>query len=61
MSNPYKIEFMIISLKEMLELPNFGHITTSIGPFELCDNVTNISYDFIIFISEIQKFQEDLE
>ena len=45
---------MIISLKEMLELPNFGHMATSIAPFELCDNVTDISYDFIIFISEIQ-------
>ena len=53
-SNPYKIGFMIISLKEMLELPNFGHMATSIAPFELCDNVTDISYDFIISISEIQ-------
>ena len=28
-SNPYKIEVMIASLIEMLELPNFGHIITS--------------------------------
>ena len=28
-SNPYKIKFMITSLVEMLELPNFGHIATS--------------------------------
>ena len=28
-SNSYKIEVMIFSLKEMLELTNFGHITTS--------------------------------
>ena len=28
-SNPYKIEVMITSLKEMLELPYFGHITTT--------------------------------
>ena len=28
-SNPYKIEVMITSLIEMLELPNFGHMTTS--------------------------------
>ena len=29
-SNPYKIEGMITSLTEMLEVPNFGHMTTSI-------------------------------
>ena len=29
-SNPYKIEVMITSLTQMLELPNFGHMTTSI-------------------------------
>ena len=29
-SNPYKIEVMITSLIQMLELPNFGHMTTSI-------------------------------
>ena len=28
-SNPYKIEVMITSLIEMLELPNFGHMTAS--------------------------------
>ena len=28
-SNPYKIEIMITSLIEMLELPNVGHMTTS--------------------------------
>ena len=27
-SNPYKIEVMITSFTEMLELPNFGHMTT---------------------------------
>ena len=27
-SNPYKIEVMITSLTEMLELPNFGYMTT---------------------------------
>ena len=27
-SNPYIIEIMITSLTEMLELPNFGHMTT---------------------------------
>ena len=28
-SNPYKIEVIITSLIEVLELPNFGHMTTS--------------------------------
>ena len=28
-SKPYKIEVMITSAIEMLELPNFGHMTTS--------------------------------
>ena len=28
-SNPYKIKVMIAFLIEMLELPNFGHMTTS--------------------------------
>ena len=30
---------MIISLKEMLELPNFGHMTTSTIYFESCDKI----------------------
>ena len=29
-SNPFKIEVMINSLIQMLELANFGHMTTSI-------------------------------
>ena len=28
-SNPYKIEMMITSFIEVLELPNFGHMITS--------------------------------
>ena len=28
-SNPYKIEVVITSLIQMLELPNFGHMNTS--------------------------------
>ena len=28
-SNPYKIEVMITSLIQILELPNFGRVTTS--------------------------------
>ena len=29
LSNPYKTEIMVTSLKEMLELPNFGLMTAS--------------------------------
>ena len=29
LSNPYKTEAMVTSLKEMLELPNFGHMIES--------------------------------
>ena len=54
MSNPYKNEVMIIFLKEMLELTNFGHMTISTAQFQLYDNVTDVSYDFIIFISKIK-------
>ena len=27
-SNTYRIEFMVISVIKMLDLPNFGHMTT---------------------------------
>ena len=33
-SHPHKTQIMIISLVEMLELPNFGHMTTSTIQFE---------------------------
>ena len=36
-SNPYKIEVMITSVIEMLELPNFGQMTASTIYFETCD------------------------
>ena len=36
-SNPYKIEVMITSVIEMLELPNFGQITTTTIKFESRD------------------------
>ena len=41
-SYPYKIEVMIImitSLIEMLELPNFGHMTTSTIQFDSLDKI----------------------
>ena len=37
--NPYKIEIMITSPIEMLELPNFGHMTTSTILFESRDKI----------------------
>ena len=36
-SNPYKIEIMITSLIETLDLPNFGHLTRSTIQFESLD------------------------
>ena len=36
-SNPYKIEVTITFFIEMLQLPNFGHMTTSIISFESRD------------------------
>ena len=36
-SNPYKVEVMITSLIEVLDLPNFGHMTTSKIQFEARD------------------------
>ena len=38
-SNPYKIKVMITSLIEMLELPNFGLMTTSTVQLESRDKV----------------------
>ena len=38
-SNPFKIEVFITSLREVLELPNFVHMTTSTIWFELCDEI----------------------
>ena len=38
-SNPYKIEVMITILIEMLQLPNFGHITISKIWFESRDKI----------------------
>ena len=32
--NPHNIEFMIISLIAMLELPDFGHVTLSTTQFQ---------------------------
>ena len=37
--NPYKIEVMITSLIEILELPNFSHMTTSPISLEARNNV----------------------
>ena len=39
MPNPYKIEVIITSLVEMLELRNFGRMTTSTIQFESPDKI----------------------
>ena len=60
-SNPYKIEVMITSLVQTLELPNFGHMTTSIIEFESFDknfvgDVIDRIYDIISFTSKYLYF-----
>ena len=42
-SNPLKFKVMITFLIQMLELPNFGHMTTSIVQFESCDKFLDIA------------------
>ena len=54
---------MITSLIEMLELPNFGHMTTSTIYFEsrdkiLAGDVTDRSYDVITFVSKYLYFKK---
>ena len=53
---------MITSLIEMLELPDFVHMTTSKIQFEPCDkffgDVMNKSYDFITFTSKYFYFEK---
>ena len=57
-SNPYKIEIMITSLIEMLELPNFGHMITSTILFtwvtwqNFVGDIMDRNYDVITFISK---------
>ena len=56
-SKPYKIEVIITSLTEMLELPNFGHMTTFTLQFELRDKIGLVTlwaknYNVITFFSK---------
>ena len=54
-SNLYKIEAMITSLIQMLQLPNFGHMTTSTLQFEsrekilLVTSLTEIETSSLLF------------
>ena len=62
-SNPYKIEVMITSLIEMLELPNFGQMTKSTVCFESLDkifagDIMGRNYDVITFISKYLCFKK---
>ena len=55
-SNPYKIEVMKTSLIERLELPNFGHMTTSTIELDSRDEILLVTswtnYDVLTFISK---------
>ena len=51
---------MTTSFREMLELPNFGDMTTSTIYFESRDDATD-NYDGITFISKYLYFKEGLE
>ena len=42
-SDPYKIEVTITSLIEMLELPNFGHMTTPTIQFDSRNKISLVS------------------
>ena len=63
-SHPYKIEVMIISLIEMQELPNFGHMTTFTIElhlqFESLDKILLVTccYHVIAFISKYHHFKK---
>ena len=60
-SSLYKTEVMIISLIEMLELPNFSHITTFTKKFEWRDKILLVmdgDYDVITFISKYFSFKK---
>ena len=60
-SNLYKTEVMIISLIEMLELPNFSHITTFTKTFEWRDKILLVmdgDYDVTTFISKYFYFKK---
>ena len=52
-SNPYKIEVMITFLIEMLELPNFGHVTT---PAILLSHNKNDKNDKNLMVTSWTKF-----
>ena len=53
---------MVTFLIEMLKLPKFGHMTTSIIRFESPDNfvgdVMDRNYDVIAFISKYRYFKK---
>ena len=43
-SSPYKVEVMVTSLIEVLDLPNFGHMTTSKIQFEARDKTLMVRH-----------------
>ena len=42
-SKPHKIEIMITYLKDMLESPNFGHMTTSTILFDSRNKILQVT------------------
>ena len=49
---------MITSLMEMLELPNFGHMATSIICVNFAADVMDRNYNVITFISKYLYFNK---
>ena len=52
--NPYKIEVLIISVIEMIDLPNRGHMNTSTIKFE--SSLKCFLYTFILRRPRVAKF-----
>ena len=57
-SNPHKIEIVITFLIEILELQNFGHMTTSTIELDFNDDVKDRNYDVIITVLQYLYFKK---
>ena len=60
-SNSYEIKVMIISLIEMIELRNFGYMTTSFKSRDVIKIVGDVKYrdyDVITFVSKYICFKK---
>ena len=52
-SNPYKVEVVITSLIEMLELPNFGHMITTAIKLDSPDKILLVTSSTEVMTSQI--------